>query len=170
VIFKHAFINFVNYNLNVYKRYATVRTVPSSIALEGWSTGMEQSVVCSEPWRDAHEPSRFHLCKKFIKRRHNVGPSVCIFYLQNYSMGWMLLAFNSHASLKEHVTCKILGFHSDDYEECRLLQSATTRWRWFHAREFFYPTGGGDTFLRTKRRLTHDLHSATSQKTTFFNT
>jgi hypothetical protein len=59
--------------------------------------------------------------------------------------------------------------------------------RWFTARRFFYPEDGGDSATYEKkthagsplvdfstlkmeeiRRLTQDLHSATSQKTTFF--
>jgi hypothetical protein len=75
----------------------------------------------------------------------------------------------------EHITkvdfpCGPLSLSSSSYIAgyFRLVaQSAATSSRWFPARGFFYREDGGDTFL-PKRRLTQDLHSATSHKTTFF--
>jgi hypothetical protein len=47
------------------------------------------------------------------------------------------------------------------------MQSAATCSRWFPFRGFFYPEDGGE-YVPPERRLTQDLQSAISQKTTFF--
>jgi hypothetical protein len=89
-----------------------------------------------------------------------------IYKIKNRSMGYHEIW---HCRILPTVfTCKIWGFQSGDYEECRLLGRGSSHlatvvlcsriflpWRW---RRYVPP----------KRRLTPELHSATSQKTTFF--
>jgi hypothetical protein len=87
--------------------------------------------------------------------------------------------FSGHLAINmdSFTTCKILGFHGGDYEECRLLGCGAGEilcaicsplltlvprsriflpWRW---RRYVPP----------KRRFIQDLHGATSQKTAFFS-
>jgi hypothetical protein len=97
-------------------------------------------------------------------------PIPCLLYI---SLCYLLLTFTTDPtphSLSVDFPCGILSLSPCSYiADCFWLvaQSAATCSRWFLARGFFYPRRYR-RYLPPKRRLTEDLHSATSQKTTFF--